>query len=221
MNHLRFLAGLSLLAQATAAAGEAPVATDARLVVELVAREPDILTPTGIAVDEGGRIWVVENNTHERPTAYKGPPSDRVRIFSPCDAQGRAHPLGTFAEGFRNTMGLALGKNGAVYVVTRSDVYLLRDTDGDGVADERRVIVRLDTTATYPHNGLSGFAFDGLGNLYFGLGENLGRQVQADRLGRNDALRRGRRREHLSLPAGRQRPRSHRHRLLESFPSDF
>ncbi len=71
-------------------------------------------------------------------------------------------------------MGLALGKGGAVYVVTRSDVYLLRDTDGDGVADERRVIVRLDSPATYPHNGLSGFAFDGLGNLYFGLGENLG-----------------------------------------------
>ena len=67
------LAVLCLLAQCTAAAGEGPVATDSRLVVELVAREPDILTPTGIAVDEGGRIWVVENNTHERPTAYKGP----------------------------------------------------------------------------------------------------------------------------------------------------
>jgi putative membrane-bound dehydrogenase-like protein len=174
MNFFRCLAPFLLFAQVAVAFGGPPVATDSRLVVELVAREPDILTPTGIAVDERGRIWVVENNTHERPTAYQGPPSDRVRIFSRCDAQGRSHPLGTFAEGFRNTMGLALGKNGAVYVVTRSDVYLLRDTHGDGVADERRVIVRLDTTARYPHNGLSGFAFDALGNLYFGLGENLG-----------------------------------------------
>jgi putative membrane-bound dehydrogenase-like protein len=174
MNPFRCLAPLCLFAQVSLAFGEAPISTDSRLVVELVAREPEILTPTGIAVDERGRIWVVENNTHERPTAYNGPPSDRVRIFSPCDAQGRSHPLGTFAEGFRNTMGLALGKHGTVYVVTRSDVYLLRDTHGDGVADERRVIVRLDTTARYPHNGLSGFAFDALGNLYFGLGENLG-----------------------------------------------
>ena len=34
--------------------------------------------------------------------------------------------------------------------------------------------VRLDTPGDYPHNGLSGFAFDFAGNVYFGLGENLG-----------------------------------------------
>src|SRR5262249_53770021 len=152
-----------LLLCSSTAFGEAPVSTDPRLVVELVAREPEILTPTGIAVDERGRIWVIENNTHERPAGYKGPASDRVRIFSAIDARGKSRPLGTFAEGFRNTMGLALGENGAVFVVTRSDVYLLRDTKNTGVADDRRVIVRLDTTATYPHNGLSGFAFDALG----------------------------------------------------------
>jgi putative membrane-bound dehydrogenase-like protein len=174
MNLPRYLATFFLFAQVAIAFGGTPVATHSRLVVELVAREPEILTPTGIAVDEGGRIWVIENNTHERPAAYHGYPSDRVRIFSPCDAQGRSHPIGTFADGFRNTMGLALGKHGVVYVATRSDIYLLRDTHGTGVADERRVVVRLDTTASYPHNGLSGFAFDALGNLYFGLGENLG-----------------------------------------------
>ena len=35
-------------------------------------------------------------------------------------------------------------------------------------------IVRLDTKGDYPHNGLSGFAFDYAGKVYFGLGENLG-----------------------------------------------
>src|SRR5207237_1391408 len=43
---------------------------------------------------------------------------------------------------------------------------------------ERRVLVRLQTSGTYPHNGLCGFAFDGLGNLYFGMGENLGADYQ-------------------------------------------
>ena len=33
-----------------------PVATDDRLIVELVAMEPDIVTPTGLAVDGRGRI---------------------------------------------------------------------------------------------------------------------------------------------------------------------
>jgi hypothetical protein len=39
----------------------------------LVASEPDIVTPTGIAVDEHGAIWVVENQTHQRTPQYKGP----------------------------------------------------------------------------------------------------------------------------------------------------
>src|SRR5438309_7989047 len=151
-----------------------PTCIDNRLVIELVAREPDIVTPTGIAVDPQGRIWVIENNTHQRPADYKGPASDRIRIFSDFDANGRPRKMHTFAEGFRDSMGLALGKEGAVYLATRSAVHVLSDTVGDGVAHERQVIVKLDTSARYPHNGLSGFAFDALGNLYFGLGENEG-----------------------------------------------
>src|SRR5205085_4782995 len=100
--------------------------------------------------------------------------SDRIRIFDDFDAGGRARRVSTFAEGFRNSMSLALGKDGAVYLATRSDIHLLRDPAGKGRATERRVIVKLDTPGDYPHNGLSGFAFDGLGNLYFALGENLG-----------------------------------------------
>ncbi|SVE41032.1 uncharacterized protein METZ01_LOCUS493886, partial [marine metagenome] len=39
----------------------------------LIAREPDIVTPTGIAVDEADRIWVIENHTHLRQDNYPGP----------------------------------------------------------------------------------------------------------------------------------------------------
>jgi putative membrane-bound dehydrogenase-like protein len=169
----RCLVILALLAQAPLACADPPVPTDHRLVLELVAREPDIVTPTGLTVDEQGRVWVIENHTHHRPPEYKGPPSDRIRIFADFDASGRARRVTTFAEGFRNAMSLTLGPNG-VYLATRSDIYLLRDTNGHGVANERKVIVKLDSTGDYPHNGLAGFAFDGLGNLYFGLGENLG-----------------------------------------------
>src|SRR5205807_3810 len=130
-----------------------PEPADSRLVMELVAREPDIVTPTGIAVDEQGRVWVIENNTHQRQADYKGPPSDRVRVFSDFDAAGRPRKVHTFAEGFRDSMGLALGKDNTVFLATRSDIYVLRDTVGDGVAHERKVIVRLDSAARYPHNG--------------------------------------------------------------------
>src|SRR5262249_41631411 len=56
---------------------------------------------------------------------------------------------------------------------TRNEILRLRDTRGDGRADDSRRLVFLDTAGNYPHNGLSGLTFDGRGDLYFGLGENL------------------------------------------------
>jgi putative membrane-bound dehydrogenase-like protein len=170
----RLLIGLCLLGWQVSASGQAPTTTDSRLVIELVAREPDIVTPTGIAVDEAGQVWVIENNTHQRPPTYHGPASDRIRIFSDFDAAGVARKVHTFADGFRNAMAVALGQDGVVFLATRSDIYALRSEAGKEKIGERRVIVRLDTPGDYPHNGLSGFASDALGNLYFGLGENLG-----------------------------------------------
>jgi putative membrane-bound dehydrogenase-like protein len=164
----------TLLVAACAASAAPPTATDPRLVVELVAREPDIVTPTGVAVDERGRIWVIENHTHQRPASYAGPSSDRVRIFDDFGADGKARKITTWADGFHDTMGISLGKNGDVFVATRSAIYLLHDVQGKGQADEKLVLARLDTSATYPHNGLSGFAIDALGDVYFGLGENFG-----------------------------------------------
>ncbi len=162
---------LVLLSAAPALAGP-PVVLDKRLVLELVAKEPAIVTPTGLTVDERGRLWVIENNTHHREAKYRGPRSDRVRIFDDLDASGRARRITTFAEGFKDAMSLAFGPDGSLYLATRAEVFLLV-RKGDRLV-ERRGLVKLVTAGTYPHNGLCGFAFDGLGNLYFGMGENLG-----------------------------------------------
>jgi putative membrane-bound dehydrogenase-like protein len=163
-----------LLLPARLAVAAPPVAVDKRLTVELVAGEPDLVTPTGVAVDERGRILVIENHTHQRPANYKGPESDRILVFDDFGAAGKAKKRNVFADGFKDTMGIALGKKGAIYVATRSTIYLLRDTKDSGKADEKTVLVHLDTKADYPHNGLSGFAIDALGDVYFGLGENFG-----------------------------------------------
>jgi putative membrane-bound dehydrogenase-like protein len=163
-----------VLLVASQACAAPPVAADDRLVVELIAAEPDLVTPTGVAVDERGRIWVIENHTHQRPAKYKGPAHDRVRIFEDFGPDGKARKITTFADGFKDTMGIALGKGGDVFLATRSTIYLLRDTKGSGQADVKKVLAHLDTKADYPHNGLSGFAIDALGELHFGLGENFG-----------------------------------------------
>ena len=43
---------LLLFLSPSLASGQPPACSDHRLVIELVAKEPDIVTPTGIAVDE-------------------------------------------------------------------------------------------------------------------------------------------------------------------------
>jgi len=163
-------AGTRLLAQQV----ETPRVLDDRLEISLFAASPDIVTPTGISVDNKGQIYVIETHTHFRTDNYEGPPADRIRVFSDTDGDGRAEKATTFFEGTSATMSLAQYHDGSFFVATRKELFRLRDSNGDGRADSRKTIVWLNTKGVYPHDGLSGFAFDLAGNIYFGLGENLG-----------------------------------------------
>jgi putative membrane-bound dehydrogenase-like protein len=151
-----------------------PQVRDPRLTLTLVAREPEIVTPIGITVDDRGRLLVIESHTHFPPDDYSGPTSDRLRWVEDTDGDGQADRFRTFFEGTKSTMSVAQGSDSWIYVATRMEIFRVRDTDADDVADQRQLLVRLDTTGNYPHNGLCGLAFAGDGSLYFGLGENLG-----------------------------------------------
>ncbi len=143
--------------------------------VERIAQQPEIVTPVGLSFDNQGRLLVVESQTHERPQNYDGPPTDRIRLATDADGDGRLDRWTTFADGFRFALNVLARPDGGVYVVSRSKVELLRDSDDDGVADQRTDILRLDTSAVYPHNGLSGIALDLAANeLVVCLGENFG-----------------------------------------------
>lgn len=151
-----------------------PRVLDDRLQLELVCREPDIVTPTGLTIDAKGRILVIENHTHQRPAGYQGPPHDRILLIDPNEKPAKPR---VWFEGTKNTMNLAKAPDDSIYVATRSEIFRLCDTDGDDKADERTEIAHLETTGNYPHNGLSGFAFQTIGDkteVFFGLGENLG-----------------------------------------------
>lgn len=169
------------LASALAAPAEGiaqPQVLDPRLKITLFAADPDIVTPCGLAVDARGRVLVVESHTHFRPDGYQGPAADRIRMFQDTDGDGRADRIETFFEGTTWTMNIGVHPDGSVYVATRGEIFRLRDTDDDGRADERTRIAHLETKGDYPHNGLSGFAFDFAGNVYFGLGENKGAEFR-------------------------------------------
>ena len=163
-----------------AAAEKPPTSRDPRLVIELFSADPDIVTPTGLDVDHSGRVFVIESNTHFPPEGYDRHPSDRLLVLRDRDGDGRAEKPTVFADGFVHAMSVAVrtsfepGQPDTVLVATRKEVIALWDDDGDLVADRRRRILHLDTPGNYPHNGLAGFAFDGRGHMFVGLGENLG-----------------------------------------------
>jgi len=149
-----------------------PKSPDQRIVIELVAESPDIVTPTGVGVDSKGRVLVIESHTHFRPKNYDGPERDRVLMFTP-QAKGKA-TRSIFHEGLNMGMDATVGADDWVYLAERSRILRVKDTTGDGKADKSEDVIVMKTTGTYPHNGLSGLCFDGKGNLVFGLGENLG-----------------------------------------------
>jgi len=139
--------------------------------LRLLTEHPDLVTPTGIDVDEQGNIWVVACHTHFRPADYKGPEHDEVLVFDKDGKNRRVFYNQTVA-----TMDLELGKDGWVYLAERDRILRVKDSDGDGRGDIEEDLANLETTADYSHNGLSGLAWHPNGDLVFSTGENFSKE---------------------------------------------
>lgn len=172
----QILATAILLVLTTSVLAAAPKLTDPedRFEITLFADESQVKNPIGVQADERGRVYVIESHTHFRPKEYDGPKGDRILVLEDTNGDGRAETVEVFHEGFQYSMDLLLQRDGKLLVATRSSIHRLFDQDKDGKADREETIIQLDTPGNYPHNGLSGLAYDHHGGLYFGLGENLG-----------------------------------------------
>ena len=97
-----------LLCPMAAAHGAGPRVLDSRYHLELVASEPEIVTPVAIAFDREGRLLVIESHTHQRPDDYEGPQFDRIRCLNDTDGDGKLETVTTYYEGSSQTMSLAV-----------------------------------------------------------------------------------------------------------------
>ncbi|MDZ4289194.1 MAG: PVC-type heme-binding CxxCH protein, partial [Prosthecobacter sp.] len=136
----------------------------------LLAEHPDLVTPTGIDVDEKGQIWLVSCHTHFRPEGYAGPAHDEILVF---DKHGKNRRV--FYNKTDATMHVEIGPDGWVYLAERDRILRVKDANGDGIGDTEEDLATLNTVADYPHNGLSGMAWHPDGGLVFSLGENFGK----------------------------------------------
>lgn len=107
---------------------------DPALVVELVAAEPRVVSPVSMAWDESGRLFVAEMQDYPN-----SPDGGSIRLLRDLDGDGRYERESIFADHlhFPNSV---LPWNGGVLVTAAPDLWFLKDTDGDGRADERRVV---------------------------------------------------------------------------------
>jgi putative membrane-bound dehydrogenase-like protein len=165
---------LAFVGELTAAEVPTPACLDPRLELTLCAAEPAIVTPIGLAIDQRGRLFVMESHTHFPKSDYPGPKYDRVKLLEDTNGDGKPDKISVFADGFHHAMNLAFASDGSLYLVHRNGVIRLEDKDGNGVSESRAAVLEMDTPGTYPHNGLGGIAFSPDGWLYIGQGENLG-----------------------------------------------
>ena len=104
--------------------------------VELFAAEPLVEDPVAMEVDEAGRMYVVES--HGYPTRKKG--ASQIKQLIDSDADGHPDKSIVFADSLRMPKGLMRWKNGLL-VTDAPEVLYLEDTNGDGRADKREVVL--------------------------------------------------------------------------------
>ena len=100
---------------------------------ELIAAEPDLHQPIAFAIDERGRLWVVEAFSYpNKQPANAG--KDRIRILSDNDGDGAFETKQTFIEGLNLVSGIEVGFGG-VWVGAAPELLFIPDRDSDDKPD--------------------------------------------------------------------------------------
>ncbi|MCZ6795976.1 MAG: DUF1080 domain-containing protein, partial [Planctomycetota bacterium] len=144
--------------------------------VNLFASEADgVVNPLEMRWDDQSRLWVLCAPTypHIEPGAK---PGDYVLVCEDTDRDGRADRFRRFAEGLFMPMGIEFG-DGGVYLTEATELVHLTDTDGDGRADSRRVLLSGFGTAD-SHQMINGLTWGLGGALWFTQGHHVYSHVE-------------------------------------------
>jgi putative membrane-bound dehydrogenase-like protein len=104
--------------------------------LDIAAAEPLVMDPVAMAFDESGRLFVVEMRDYsERRDEHLG----RIRLLEDTDGDGHFDKSTVFAENLPWPTAVICW-NGGIFVGATPDIIFLKDTNGDGKADEQRVV---------------------------------------------------------------------------------
>lgn len=159
--------------------------------VELVAAEPMVVDPVAFDWDAEGRLWVVEMSDYPLGMDGNGAPGGRIRVLEDTDGDGGYDRSMVFAEGLSFPTGVMTWRDG-ILVTAAPEVLFLRDSDGDGRADVREVLLTgfLEGNQQLRVNGLrwglDGWVYAAAGGHHRGHG--AGTVIRSLRSGRDVAV---------------------------------
>jgi putative membrane-bound dehydrogenase-like protein len=104
--------------------------------IELVASDPMVESPVAMAFDENGRLFVVERRTSDG----RGARSGRVRMLDNMNEEGVFQNSTIYADGLDWPSAVACYAGG-IFVAAAPDIFYLKDTKSDGIADARQVVI--------------------------------------------------------------------------------
>ena len=141
----------------------ASLVTEPGLRVELAVAEPLTAAPCAVAWDERGRMYVVENRGYPVGPGEGKPPAGVIALLESTKGDGIYDKRTEFATGLTFPNGIMCWRGGVI-VTCAPDIFYLKDTDGDGKADVKRVLLTgFGTTSTtqlrvsHPTLGLDGW----------------------------------------------------------------
>lgn len=119
--------------------------------LQLVASEPMIHEPVAIAWDANGRLFVAEMNTYMQDIdgSDEMKPICTVKRLEDTDGDGVMDKAVVFIDSLvLPRMILALDDRLLVNETNSNNIYSYRDTNGDGIADEKKLVFRNDVIST-------------------------------------------------------------------------
>jgi putative membrane-bound dehydrogenase-like protein len=136
--------------------------------VTLYASEPLVRQPCSMAFDRRGRLFIGMGPQYRNPTPETA--GDRVVLVLDENQDGKADRIHAFGEGFNSIQGL-LWVGDDLWVANAPDLTILRDLDGDDVADR---YTRLYTDLGNLEHGLHGLQLGPDGRVYMSKGNSKG-----------------------------------------------
>src|SRR2546428_2821394 len=151
MKHPAFI--VALVGGGFVAAGEHALEVPHGFAVQRVAGPPSINFPMFATLDDEKRLYVTESSGNDLYAELREQIRlCRISVLEDRDSDGRYEVARVFADRLAPTMGLVWSRDGGgkLYAADPPDLVTLEDTDGDGRADKRTVIL---TGFGHPGNG--------------------------------------------------------------------